>query len=390
MLLLATAPAAAASENCTAHLVVPATMPPLVDAMIHMRWAELDDEGDRLMETLRAIAPLHSFAHARDTFYEHLRGTWAMLATWGQPQDVCRAGLFHTGYSGDLFQFFLYDATNATDRSSLRAIVGEPAELLTWRFGTVARSELLNLSEVMRLDAPPPPMTSGAADLVSVSHRLEGSTTLRNADVAKVLIITLADYLEQMVETNGWRDHHQVDQPTELYPGDGKPAIAMHWLSSICNAIAPHLEVIPPVFHGCSTVLSRADETAARDAYWRAVLNEAALEPQEMEALLTFAAKTNPFIAEPLALLAQLSFRRGDYAAAAAYAADALARFYPLATAWDKRRSFAQWVGFARMLHLRALRLLQGLPSLPAASTTQVSASGAAIHSIPAIVEQLP
>ena len=179
----------------------------------------------------------------------------------------------------------------------------------------------------------------------------------------------------------------------------------MHWLSSICNAIAPHLEVIPPVFHGipisphnlptsphisrpsstvdaaltlsqspqdrltltlttgCSTVLSRADETAARDAYWRAVLNEATLEPQvrgiveallplttpyptpystspyypvlypslysllyypllpltyypvlypllypllyypvpqEMEALLTFAAKTNPFIAEPL------------------------------------------------------------------------------------------
>ena len=106
--------------------------------------------------------------------------------------------------SGDLFQFFLYDATNATDRSSLRAIVGEPAELLTWRFGTVARSELLNLSEAMRLDAPPPPMTGGAADLVSVSHRLEGSTTLRNADVAKVLVITIADYLEQMVETNGW------------------------------------------------------------------------------------------------------------------------------------------------------------------------------------------
>ena len=47
-------------------------------------------------------------------------------------------------------------------------------------------------------------MTSGAADLVSVSHRLEGSTTLRNADVAKVLVITIADYLEQMVETNGW------------------------------------------------------------------------------------------------------------------------------------------------------------------------------------------
>ena len=186
------------------------------------------------------------------------------------------------------------------------------------------------------------------------------------------------------------RDHHQVDQATELYPGDGKPAIAMHWMSSMCHAIRPHLEVTPPVFHGCSTVLSRADETAARDAYWRAVLNEASLEPTEMEALLTFAAKTNPFIAEPLALLAQLAFRRGEHAAAAAHAAAALERFYPLASAWDKRRSFAHWVGFARMLHLRASRLLQGLPSLPAASTTQVSISGAALHSIPAIVAQLP
>lgn len=86
-------------ESCAVHSAMPViTMPPLVDAMIHMRWAELDNEGDRLIETLRALEPLHSFAHARDTFYEHLRGTWAMLATWGQPQDVCRAGLFHTGY----------------------------------------------------------------------------------------------------------------------------------------------------------------------------------------------------------------------------------------------------------------------------------------------------
>ena len=106
--------------------------------------------------------------------------------------------------SGDLFRFFLYDATNAVDRSSLRAIVGEPAELLTWRFGTVARGELLNLAEAMQHDAPPPTMTSGPADLVSVSHRLDNSTTLRNADVAKILIVTIADYLEQMVETNGW------------------------------------------------------------------------------------------------------------------------------------------------------------------------------------------
>ena len=54
MLLLTGAAAAAVSENCSAHPEIPVTMPPLVDAMIHMRWAELDDEGDRLMANLAA------------------------------------------------------------------------------------------------------------------------------------------------------------------------------------------------------------------------------------------------------------------------------------------------------------------------------------------------
>ena len=139
------------------------------------------------------------------------RATWALPATGNSnpAASVCidhAASVLHARcvQSGDLFRFFLYDATNAADRSSLRAIVGEPAELLTWRFGTVARGELLNLAEAMQHNAPPPSMTSGPADLVSVSHRLDNSTTLRNADVAKILIVTIADYLEQMVETNGW------------------------------------------------------------------------------------------------------------------------------------------------------------------------------------------
>ena len=98
----------------------------------------------------------------------------------------------------------MYDATSAVDRRELSAIIGEPAELLTWRFGTVARGELLNLAEAMQHDARPLAMTTGAADLVTVSHRIDNSTSLRNAEVAQILIVTIADYLEQMVETNGW------------------------------------------------------------------------------------------------------------------------------------------------------------------------------------------
>ena len=53
------------------------------------------------------------------------------------------------------------------------------------------------------------------------------------------------------------------------------------------------------------------------------------------------------------------------YAEALHHASLALSVLYDWATAWDKRMAWAQWIGFSRMLVLRASRKLQGLPSLP-------------------------
>lgn len=50
-----------------------------------------------------------------------------------------------------------------------------------------------------------------------------------------------------------------------------------------------------------------------------------------------------------------------------AHVAHALERFYTMATAWDKRRSYAMWVGYARLLAVRAERRMHGLESLPSA-----------------------
>lgn len=198
-----------------------------------------------------------------------------------------------------------------------------------------------------------------------VPHRTLGEVVLSGAEVAKLLIVTIADYLDQMVVENGWRDHHQVDAPLSLYPGDGRPTIALYWFSSMCLAIRDFLTVVPPIFHNCTVELSLEDELAARDLYWKVLTEEHVLSEAQQEELLVQACDRNPFIGEPRLMLAQLHFRREMYSEAAEEARKALDCFYTLGSAWDKRRTFAYWVGFSRVLMLRARRRHAGLSSLP-------------------------
>lgn len=401
-LLLCVTPAGAQLENETcgtlADLHPPhhAAMPPMparVRALVHSDWAALDPEGPHLIESVSRLGELGDFAHARDTFAAHLSYTFGMLAAWGQPKEVCRAGLFHTAYSGDLFQFYVWDAAAAEQRAELHAIVGGESEYLTWLFGTVRRGRLLGLADVMRGAAPPVPLpdpiAGGGEGEVEVPHRLQGTINVTHSEVAKLMVITLADYLEQMVEVNGWRDHHQVEAPVSLYPGDGRPALALHWISAICRAIRPHLAAVPPVFDGCTATISRENETAARDAYWRVVMEEEDLSEAEQLALLADAVERNHFVGEPHLMLAQIHYRRGDYAPAAEHAALALDRFYALSTAWDKRRSFPAWVGFARLLALRAHRRQGGLSSLPISEHLPPTSAGLPLVSVRQVAREM-
>ena len=162
-----------------------------------------------------------------------------------------RAGLFHTGYGGDLFQFFVWDASSSSERSTLRSIVGVDAERLIWHLGTVNRGELLGLRDVMNASvlAQPRLLNASLPQHLVVANRLEGFSAVSQRDVANIMMITIADYLEQMVDVNAWRDVHQIERPLQLYPGSGQPSIAFHWASAICHAIRTSLEV--RVVHAC-------------------------------------------------------------------------------------------------------------------------------------------
>jgi hypothetical protein len=332
-------------------------MPSKIHAIIHKDWNVLDPRGEDMMTQLKNIDAAVEFAHARSTFYEHLQGTFGILAAWNQPEVVRRTGLVHTAYSGDLFQFYLFDANSQDERQELRDILETPAEALTYLFGTVHRGGLCDFASVVNQTVKEATPITGPQ---VVHHRIHGEWSMSPVDAANILLVTIADYLDQMVETNGWRDHHQIEEgASQLYPGDGKPAVGFYWFSAVCYAIKDYLEVVPPIFNDCNTVLTIQDETKARDAYWNVVQHEKSLSEDEQVVLLTDAIKYNPFVAEPHIQLSQLFYRQGHYYQAAVEARFALEKLYVLASAWDKRRNFEYWVGFSRILLLRANRKLE-------------------------------
>lgn len=352
-------------------------MPPIIKSWIHEDWAALDDDGPAMIESFKSNTAFSEFSHARSVFKDHLKGTFATLSAWNVGTPERRAGLFHTGYSGDLFQFCFWDASSEVHRAELRDIVGDEAERLTWLFGTVNRGSIANLSNVIdptKLETPKD-LPDDLASKLTIEHRLQGCIDITSHDASRLLVITLADYLDQLVEINGWRDHHQVEAPLSLYPGDGRPGLALYWISSIFKSIRPQLLLggssLPPLFNDCSSTLSYGDERDCRDAYWEVVCGESSktLGDIEQEKLLKSAISRNPFVAEPHLLLSQIAFRRGQYDDCIVHGSKALELMYTLCTAWDKRLPYSQWVAYTRLLLLRAGRKRMGLTSMPEMNT---------------------
>jgi hypothetical protein len=74
--------------------------------------------------------------HPGGTLYAHLRRVHDRLAGFGAPEDVRLAGLAHAVYSTDGFDVSLLDLS---ERPTMRALVGGPAELLIYRYGACDR-----------------------------------------------------------------------------------------------------------------------------------------------------------------------------------------------------------------------------------------------------------
>jgi len=331
-----------------------------IKAIIHDNLGAFDPDFDKMFDLLHEDG-FQEFAHGRDTFANHLQGTFGTLAAWGQPQDVNRVGLFHSSFSGDLFMFHYLSDGEEGDREVLRDVIGEHAERLTHTFGITKRGWVNDT-----LFSQPDATLDG--DTITVQARTNltyFNLTISTKDSAKIMIASIADVFDQMLQVNAWREGHQQEVPTQLYPGQVRPDIGMHWMSRVCAGIRHLLEVVPPIFDHCTQELTYEDEVAARDAYWDVVLHEHEMTQDRRESVLRQCIAHNPFIAEPHLVLSQVYFQQGKYVDAVRKAKAALKLFYTWANTWDKRLPFRQWVSFTRIHLLRCQRKARGLFSLP-------------------------
>lgn len=74
--------------------------------------------------------------HSHDGLLAHLSGTCDLLARWGNPEDVCIAGLCHAIYSTDGFTHALLDVS---ERDRVRQAIGRGAEEIAYFYGSCDR-----------------------------------------------------------------------------------------------------------------------------------------------------------------------------------------------------------------------------------------------------------
>jgi hypothetical protein len=98
----------------------------------------------RAMELLDEVGAV-DVEHPSGTLLQHLRGTYDMLASWGCPEHVCLAGLYHSVYGTEVFQ---RETIPLEARSSVREAIGDEAEELAFLYCAIRRSSLYdNLDE---------------------------------------------------------------------------------------------------------------------------------------------------------------------------------------------------------------------------------------------------
>mmetsp|Transcript_27314 Transcript_27314/g.39560 ORF Transcript_27314/g.39560 Transcript_27314/m.39560 type:complete len:380 (+) Transcript_27314:106-1245(+) len=338
--------------------------------LMHEHYWKLDDNFRRMEEFMLQTRGLTEFGHARTTFKTHLVGTFALCAAWGLPQAAARCGLFHTAYSGDLFRFCLFSSEKSEDRVKLRGVIGEEGERLVHLFGGIRRQCLMETVYE----------TGSIREINVIPWNRQGERELYRCDTVEVigrdaayiLMVTVADYLDQLTGCNAWKDIYQVDADDQvmLWPGSGKPGVAFHWLMKLAKAAAPYLLTVPELFKKCTAAITEEDETKARDSYWEVVRDDDmnTLSDKEKIEKLEVCLQLNRFVGEPHVLLAQIYFRNKQWEEAITHCKQGLVKMYALCTAWDKRMPWNEWVAFTRITWLRASRLVRGLPDFPRAT----------------------
>jgi hypothetical protein len=91
-------------------------------------------EGQDKFEFLKELTS--SSKHLRKSFYEHLFNVYTHLKEQKLPEEVCNAGLFHSIYGTEFYDFY----SNRITRDVVRGYIGEYAEELVHIFCSMKKN----------------------------------------------------------------------------------------------------------------------------------------------------------------------------------------------------------------------------------------------------------
>jgi hypothetical protein len=132
---------------------------------------------------------VESVAHTGRSYLAHLVGVYRLMAGRGCPEELCRAGLFHSVYGTERFQEFQLPLEC---RAEVRALIGERAERLAYLNCAMDRASLDRACE-------------GQGERYAILDRLSGEEVfLSRDDFEDLCRIHLYDWLEQVSRTREW------------------------------------------------------------------------------------------------------------------------------------------------------------------------------------------
>lgn len=124
----------------------------------------------------------HTRGHSQGALLDHLREVHDLLQSWGAPEFLCDAGLFHSVYGTESFRHVTIPLEL---RPQVERLIGEKAESLAYHFGVMDHGSFA-LNRDLRAG-------------FSITHRFSGETIPLDPDEwANLCELFVANALEQL------------------------------------------------------------------------------------------------------------------------------------------------------------------------------------------------
>jgi hypothetical protein len=152
----------------------------------------MDKDFKRLTNYLVEMG-VEQVAHTHKSYLAHLIAVYRLLESQGFPEDVCRAGMYHSIYGTEKFQGFTLPLDR---RGEVRALIGDRAEWLAYLNCAMDRSSFDRVID--QVDEP-----------YRILDRINGEEVkLSRQDFDDLCRVHLFDWLEQVPRSQEW-DYRQ-------------------------------------------------------------------------------------------------------------------------------------------------------------------------------------